>query len=125
MNIVMRQEGDVEIIIVQGSIVADTIGELKKCLDDCISLEKIKVVVDLADVNHVDSSGLAAFVSRAGTLRKKNGDLRFSSMNAQVRSVFDITFLTPHFRIFDDLPHALAGFQVAANPDSIIPRNDS
>ena len=66
------------------------------------------VVIDLAKVDFIDSSGLGALISALKVLRSNGGDLVLSSMSEQVRSVFEITRLLRVFEVHEDPNSALS-----------------
>ncbi|MEM8757494.1 MAG: STAS domain-containing protein [Planctomycetota bacterium] len=66
-----------------------------------------RLVVDLAGVEYMDSSGVATLVE-AMQLTKKGGHvLVLCSLTDRVRSIFEIARLEQVFRIEDDLESAL------------------
>ncbi len=65
------------------------------------------VIVDLKNVDFIDSSGLGALISALKMLRSNGGDLVLSSMSTQVRTVFEITRLLRVFEVHEDSDSAL------------------
>jgi len=61
------------------------------------------LVVDLGNVDFVDSSGLGALISALKVLRAGGGDLKLANVGEQVHSVLEITRL---LRVFDTFPSA-------------------
>ena len=66
-----------------------------------------RVVVDLGNVEFIDSSGLGALISSLKVLRGNGGDLVLCSMTSQVHTVFEITRLLRVFEVFKDVDTAL------------------
>ncbi|KRG09407.1 hypothetical protein ACA30_02830 [Virgibacillus soli] len=52
-----------------------------------------KIVVDLSDVNYMDSTGLGVFVGLFKTLNEHNGELVLKGMSDRLKRLFDITGL--------------------------------
>jgi anti-anti-sigma factor len=60
------------------------------------------VLVDLKNVNFMDSSGLGALVLAFKTLRAANSKLVLCSINEQIRILFELTGMDKVFEVFSD-----------------------
>jgi anti-anti-sigma factor len=69
------------------------------------------VLVELQDVNFIDSSGLGILVSMAAKLRSQGGNICICSPNDQVRCLFDITDMSRIIPVFNNQDE----FYAAAN----------
>ena len=77
----------------------------------CLAREgKIQVLLDLAWVKHIDSSGLGELVSSHVTLDEKGGALKLMHMTESVNNLMTVTKLLTVFDVYDDELEALAGF---------------
>lgn len=65
------------------------------------------VLVDLKNVRFIDSSGLGALVSGFKNATTKHGTLKLSSLQPQVKSMFELTRLHRVFEIFPTVADAL------------------
>ncbi len=65
------------------------------------------VVLDLSDVDFLDSSGLRVIRGMALKKRESGGDVILACMNDDVRKVFNNTQLVRLFHIYDDLDAAV------------------
>ena len=65
------------------------------------------VIINLSEVEFMDSSGLSALVSGMKALRKTGGQLCICNANAQVRTAMRLTMLDRVFPIFDSIAEAL------------------
>jgi anti-sigma B factor antagonist len=65
------------------------------------------LVVDLSQVDFMDSSGLSALVTGMKTLRKINGVLSLCGPNTQIRTTLRLTMLDMIFPVFDTVDQAL------------------
>ena len=78
----------------------------------CLAREgKVRVLLDLAGVNHIDSGGLGEFVSSRVTLEEKGGALKLMHLTDSVNELMTITKLLTVFEVYDDEPEALASFE--------------
>ncbi len=77
----------------------------------CLAREgKIQVLLDLAQVKHIDSCGLGELVSSHVTLEEKGGAFKLMHMTESVHELMTITKLLTFFDVYDDEPTAVAGF---------------
>jgi anti-sigma B factor antagonist len=67
-------------------------------------------VIDFANTGYIDSSGLGVLVSLSKKIREQGGELRLSSLNEDLRTLFELTKLDTLFRIADTKEQALEGF---------------
>lgn len=107
----VRTVGDVTIVDISGRI---TLGDESAALRDLISelLNKgdRKIVLDLADVDYIDSSGLGALVSSAATVRRQGGDLKLVKLSDRVDDLMEVTRLYTVFDIEDSEDAAVSAF---------------
>ena len=67
-----------------------------------------KLIVDLARVTYVDSSGLAVLIEGMQNVEKYGGKFALAGLPETVRSIFEIARLDQVFEIFPDVKAALA-----------------
>ena len=67
-------------------------------------------MIDFSNTGYIDSSGLGVLVSLSKKIREQGGELRLSSMNEDLRTLFELTKLATLFRITDTKEEALDGF---------------
>lgn len=110
-----RHEGDVVVLAVSGRI---TLGEgnvmLREVVGKLVDEGHKTIVLNLADVNYVDSSGLGELVKAHTTVRNKGGILRLASVNKRVNDLLQMTRLSAVFDIHQDEAAALQGSTHAA-----------
>jgi anti-anti-sigma factor len=68
------------------------------------------VLIDMKEVNFIDSSGLSALISSIAALNKTGGRLKLFHLSKSVKTVFKATNLNHFFQIFDDEATALESF---------------
>lgn len=111
MNLVIEDKGSAIIIAVREErLDAHNSGELKAQMLNLFEEGKNNLVVDLQAVRFVDSSGLGALVSGFKNASSRNGSLKLSGLQLQVKSMFELTRLHRVFEIFADVDEALASF---------------
>src|SRR5579863_3084432 len=68
------------------------------------------IVLDMSEIQFLDSAGLGALLSCLRKLSAGGGDLKLTGVSPQVRSVFHITRMHRIFDIFDTKEEALRAF---------------
>lgn len=110
-----RQEGDAVVLAVSGRI---TLGEgnamLREIVAKLVDEGHKTIVLNLADVHYVDSSGLGELVKAHTTVRNKGGILRLASVNKRVHDLLQMTRLSAVFDIHKDEASAVGGSTQAA-----------
>lgn len=113
MKLETEEHNAVVILRVQESRVdAHNSGELKLAIVRLFAAGKRKILIDLAQVDFMDSSGLGALISGYKTANSCGGALRLAGLRPQVRSIFELTRLHRVFEIFPGVDQGLESFQV-------------
>lgn len=110
MSFEVSQSGDVTLIEVEGQLIVGNRQELKQQVLEQLEDGDRKFVIDFAETGYIDSSGLGVLVSLSKKIREQGGELRLSSLNEDLRTLFELTKLDTLFRIADDKEQALEGF---------------
>lgn len=102
MNLNFKEKQNVSIITVHEERVdAHNSEELKDKLKSLFETGSRNILVDMRDVRFIDSSGLGALVSGYKIAIKHQGSLKLSTLQPQVKSMFELTRL---HRVFDIFP---------------------
>lgn len=106
-----RQVDGVTIIDLSGRIIlGEETSSLRELLKDLLSRGQKKVLLNLADVNYIDSSGLGTLVSGYTTLTGQQGQLKLLNLTKKVQDLLQITKLLTVFEVFDDEVKAIKSF---------------
>ena len=115
-----RQIGEVAIVDFSGKI---TLGEgsatLRKTVRELADGGQQKIVLNLADVDYIDSSGIGELVSAFTTVRSAGGELKMVHLTKRVHDILQITRLFTVFDVQSDEANASAASaarQSAASP---------
>ena len=73
-----------------------------------------KLILDLAGVEHMDSSGVQLMVQCSAAVQKAGGQLRLAAANARVGRLFQITRLDSILPLYPSVTLASEGFSVGA-----------
>lgn len=74
--------------------------QLRREVNDIVETGADIVLIDLKNVNFMDSSGLSSLVSAQRIVRSAKGKLYLCSINDQVKMVFELTRMDRVFEIF-------------------------
>ena len=111
MKLTTREVGGVSIVDLSGKI---TLGEGGVALRDevrkLVAEGKKKIVLNLAEVNYIDSSGLGELVSAYTAVKNAGGELKLLSLTSKVRDLLVITKLVTVFDVKDDEASAVSSF---------------
>jgi anti-sigma B factor antagonist len=89
------ERGLVPTISLVGDIDPATAPQLEACIDEALEDASVtRLVLDLAAVEFIDSSGLRVFVAAREQLRTRDGELVLRSPSATTERLLDITGLT-------------------------------
>ena len=107
---------------VEGVLVVDcsgrvVFGEESATLRDTVKrllAESPKVVLNLREVNYVDSGGLGTLVSLYTSARNAGGAVKLANLSKRVGDLLQLTKLLTIFEVFDDEEAAARSFKDAA-----------
>lgn len=103
-----EKEETVIITVDEERMDAHNSGNLKERMLQLLDEGKCQLVIDLAAVRFIDSSGLGALVSGFKNASARDGSLKLCCLQPQVRSMFELTRLHRVFEIFTTLEEALS-----------------
>jgi anti-sigma B factor antagonist len=107
-----RQVDGVTIVDCSGRI---TLGEgsvvLRDAVKDLLSKGQKKIVLNLGDVNYIDSSGIGELVSAYTTVKNQGGELKLLNLTKKVHDLLQITKLYTVFDVKDDEASAVKAFR--------------
>ena len=98
------------VISLDGTLNARSADQVKESFREVAGKGVQQVVLDLADVPFIDSSGLAALVSGLKTLNEHDGSLKLASLQSQADLLFKLTMFDKVFEIYDDVDSAVESF---------------
>jgi anti-sigma B factor antagonist len=106
-----RQVGDVTVIDASGRI---TLGEgssaFRDKIKDLVSSGNKKILVNMAEVSYIDSSGIGELVSGFTTVTNQGGALKLVSLGKRIQDLLQITKLYTVFETFDEETSAVRSF---------------
>ena len=111
INISERQAGDVTVLDLEGKV---TIGEgsvtLRNAIRRLLGEGKNKILLNLAGVGYIDSSGIGELVSSFTAVNKEGGVLKLLNLTQKIQDLLAITKLLTVFDVYDSEADALSSF---------------
>lgn len=111
LKINTREVARVTILDVTGRIVlGDEIGSLRDAVRNLLADGKKKIILNLAGVDYIDSSGVGELVSSYTTVRNSGGELKLLNLTQKVQDVLYVTKLYTVFDVREDEFTAVKSF---------------
>jgi len=111
MKIETRKVGDVTILDCSGKI---TLGEgtmaVRNTVREILKNDGKKIILNLGDVNYIDSSGIGELVSSYTTVTNGGGQLKLLNLTKKIQELLAITKLLTVFQVYNDERSAVASF---------------
>lgn len=114
MNINERKLDDVTILDIEGNLAREENSQFRTRVAAIINAGARKLVLNLTNVSHMDSSGLGELISCYASMQKFGGSLKLLNPNHRLENLLVITKLITVFETFDSESSAIAGFRKAA-----------
>jgi anti-sigma B factor antagonist len=108
LSLTTRTEGDRTVVTVGGEIDVYTAPKLREQLVDLVNAGQYHLVVDMEQVEFLDSTGLGVLVGGLKRVRAHDGSLRLVCTQERIVKIFRITGLTKVFPIHDSVAAAVA-----------------
>ncbi len=101
MEIEFKNTGEHKIVLVSGEVDLYNVSELKKALFSVTDGANQSVVVDLKNVNYMDSSGIGALVAGQKKMKAHNGKFALVNIHDDVLNILKLATLDRFFKIYE------------------------
>jgi anti-sigma B factor antagonist len=113
MQIKETIDGDVVVLALKGNLMGEPeTAEFREKIKSLVRDGFLKIVLDVAKIKWINSSGLGALISALATVSNAGGDMRIANVTDKINSLFMITQLIKVFKSFDTIDRAVASFLV-------------
>jgi anti-sigma B factor antagonist len=112
MDITVREQRKVNILILKGKLDLANSGDLKETVKSLLKQDKNRMHFNMMGVDFINSSGLGALVSMMKEVRVNKGRLTLSDLAPYVSEIFEITQLSNVFEIYNNEKEAVESFEV-------------
>ena len=110
MKLATRTVGNVDVVVIDtASLDADTAPDFRRDMEARLR-PGARVVIDLAALSFIDSSGLGAILTCLRRLHAAGGDLKLCNMRREVRAMFELVRMHRIIEIHDSEEAAVQSF---------------
>ncbi len=106
----VRNSSDVKIIDVHEDIGSFAAADLREVLEDLLVHKAQKILVNLENVQHINSTAVGAMVGAAKRIRQRGGDVKLCRLADNIKRTFDLTGASSVVEIYETERSALAAF---------------
>ena len=112
MKVITRQIDDVTIVDLSGQIkLGEGSSVVRETVKDLLGKGQRKILLNLGNINYIDSSGIGELVSAFTSVRNQGGELKLLHLTKKVHDLLQITKLYTVFHVLDDEAGAIAAFR--------------
>lgn len=105
---VTRKDLDlVSIVYLNGYLDAHTAPDFEQALQELVDEERVRIVVNLAELTYISSAGLGVFMGFIEDVRAKGGDIKLAEPTEKVYRVFDLLGFPVLYEIFQNESEAV------------------
>ena len=104
----------VAILAPTGRLDITTAWQFRLKLQECISSVTPHLVINLSQVNFIDSSGLTSLVAGMRDADKEKGSFRLCNVHPEAKLVFEVTMMDSVFEIYDTEEEAIGAAEGVA-----------
>ena len=112
LTIASREVDGVTVLDLNGRI---TLGEgsvqLREAIRDLISKGSKTILLNMGEVNYIDSSGLGELVSAYTTAKNQGASVKLLNLTKKVKDVLQLTKLYTVFDVYEDEASAISSFK--------------
>lgn len=107
-----REVGPITVVDLSGRI---ALGEgsalLRKTIRELLEDGNTKIILNLGDINYIDSSGIGELVSGFTAVRSRQGELKLLNLTRKVKDLLQITKLFTVFEVYTEEGEAVRSFK--------------
>jgi anti-sigma B factor antagonist len=112
LNINQRQAGDITVLDLDGEVrIGDSSTALRSAIRNLVAAGNKKILLNLAGVKYIDSSGIGELIANYTTVNRGGGQLKLLNLTEKVQDLLVITKLLTVFDVYDDDAEALGSFK--------------
>lgn len=112
MDIKERVVDGVSVLDLSGKIVlGEGDSQVRDRIKDLLADGQRRILLNLGDVNYIDSAGLGALISGYTTTKREGGQLKLVNLTKRIQDLLAITKLITVFDTYDDEKEAIASYK--------------
>jgi anti-sigma B factor antagonist len=111
LNLDVSRVDDIAVVRCSGRIVfGEEADELRRAVLDLLN-ETRRIVLNLAWIEHIDSSGLGTLVASFISSRHRGAEIKFAGLSPRVRHALTTTNVDRLFEVYDSAEEAIRSFR--------------
>jgi anti-sigma B factor antagonist len=111
LKINIRETADAVILDISGRIsLGDALGDLRDSIREALAGDQKNLLLNLAEVSHIDSSGLGQLIGSYATVTNRGGQMKLLNLQKRVNDLMQITKLLTVFEVYTNEEAALRSF---------------
>jgi anti-sigma B factor antagonist len=107
-------ESQVIVVKAEGRLDAATVSVFEQALQQILADKYCRLVINMANVSYISSSGLRALLAARRQAQAQGGDVLLCCMSPRVHQIFDMIGFMVVFGVYDDIGQAVDAFAMAA-----------
>ncbi len=101
MEITIREKGAHKIVAIEGEVDLYNVGKLKAEILTMVGETVTSLVIDMTNLNYMDSSGIALMASLQKKMKSQTGKFAIININKDVMNVLKLAALDKFFNILE------------------------
>jgi len=111
LKISVRETPDATILDMSGRLgLGDGLGDLRDSIREALAGDQKNILLNLAEVSHIDSSGLGQLIGSYATVTNRGGQMKLLNLQKRVNDLMQITKLMTVFESYTNEQTALRSF---------------
>lgn len=112
LKLTTKEVGGVTVVEATGRIIlGEETNTLREAVKGLLANGKTRIVINMANVDFIDSSGLGALVGLYSTANARGARIKLSAITKRFHELLQITKLLTVFDVFDNEADAVASFR--------------
>jgi len=107
MDVRIEQKEGIAVCYIKGEVNINTVSALKESFKTLLDGDSKKVVLNMSEVDYIDSLGLATLIKFYRDLEENGGGLALSNITPKIGSIFRITKVDKALNLFETEEDAL------------------
>ena len=111
LTINIRETADATILDMSGRLsLGEALAELRDSIREALASDQKNILLNLAEVSHIDSSGLGQLIGSYATVTERGGQMKLLNLQKRVNDLMQVTKLLTVFEAYTNEEAALKSF---------------
>ena len=111
LKINIRETADAAILDMSGRLsLGDAVADLRDSIREALASDQKNILLNLAEVSYIDSSGLGQLIGSYATVTNRGGQMKLLNLQKRVNDLMQITKLLTVFETYTNEEEALRSF---------------